>query len=858
MSPATLPRAVDGGAADVDVSDISRSRVSRGTLQEIGSLIKSFGRVGALDRCWQYWNELRQTGTPPPAHILTIMVSALANNGQVGAAMDLLRSLEGDANPAVRASVNEVHYSRLLTALIRGDRFDEALALLSEWRQRQTGHGEGPQQGATRVLFHTILDALARMESYEQAEWVVGHMGREGVPPSHLSYTILLRACEGRGDGGKALRLLQDMYDRHIDPDSEVYEAVVSALAGSPVDLTQDLTETAMGIVADMEERHVPVTAAILIPLLKVFARCRKLLRGVEVCEDLADAYGMAPSTTLYQHAIRAAFDQGSTDTPDLLLKRMHARGVLLSQAVYDTLVDGYARNKRFEEGISTIREAFGLPQGGTGSAALGGHEGVSDKSLLQFIAQMIVERGDGAVDGLLHELRHYAGVVVDGGALDRCVQRAREAATAKAAEDELTPLSTLVSANGHGGQTAAGGSGRGPFSRSLGADAASRARQLVTALRSEPSVQGAGGAQKIRVGVLGASGYTGAELVRLLLNHPIVDIQLLTASQRSAGQTLGAVYPQFDYVSQAADLPRLMALEEASELGEGGVDVSSLDAVFCALPHAKTQEFVKVLPASVKVIDLSADFRLMDTDTYEQWYGKPHAAPDLQATAVYGLPELHRTKVEGARICANPGCYPTPAQLALCPLLSHESGPLIDADSIIIDAKSGVTGAGRAPKQNTLFCEVADGMHAYGVAAHRHAPEIEQGLSEAAGRPVVVNFTPHLVPLSRGIFETMYVKMRDGVTAETLKQTLADKYAPEPFVHVLEGAKSVPETRHVRGSNVVAMNVFADRISGRAIITAVMDNLCKGASGQAVQNFNIMFGLPETTALSGQLPLFP
>ena len=332
----------------------------------------------------------------------------------------------------------------------------------------------------------------------------------------------------------------------------------------------------------------------------------------------------------------------------------------------------------------------------------------------------------------------------------------------------------------------------------------------------------------KQRVAVLGASGYTGAELVRILLQHPYVDIAALTAD-RNAGQPFSAVYPQFATQKQ---LPDLVKMEDLS--------YDDIDVVFACLPHAKTQEIVAELPEHLKVIDLSADFRLFDTDVYEEWYGKPHSAKELQKTAVYGLCELARDEIKGARLVANPGCYPTAAQLPLIPLLAEG---LIRGEDIIIDAKSGTTGAGRSPKQGTLFCEVTDGIHAYGVASHRHAPEIEQGLNGAAdGGDIKINFTPHLMPMNRGILETIYVKTTGGADAAKLKAALKAKYEGEPFVHVLEDA-TVPQTRHVRGSNHV-------------IISAI-DNLVKGASGQAVQNMNLVCGFPEDMAIS-MAPMFP
>ena len=345
---------------------------------------------------------------------------------------------------------------------------------------------------------------------------------------------------------------------------------------------------------------------------------------------------------------------------------------------------------------------------------------------------------------------------------------------------------------------------------------------------------------EKTQVAIVGASGYTGAELVRLLVRHPRTEITVMTAD-RKAGQSMGTAFPHL----AGLDLPDLVALDD--------VEWSSVDVVFCCLPHGTTQDVIAGLPGHLKVIDLSADFRLADVDTYAEWYGHAHRAPELQTSAVYGLSELARDAVKGARLVACPGCYPTSAQLPLVPLI--EAGQ-VEADGIIIDSKSGVSGAGRAPKEGTLFAEVGEGVHAYGVAKHRHAPEIEQGLSAAAGRPVLVNFTPHLMPMNRGILSTIYVRLASGVSADDARATLAQRYAGEPFVRVL-GAGQVPATRHVRGSNHCLIAVFADRLEGRAIVLSVIDNLVKGASGQAVQNMNLVCGFPETMGLE-QEPLFP
>ena len=347
-------------------------------------------------------------------------------------------------------------------------------------------------------------------------------------------------------------------------------------------------------------------------------------------------------------------------------------------------------------------------------------------------------------------------------------------------------------------------------------------------------------GKGKIRIGVLGASGYTGADLVRLLATHPKAETRVLTASAH-AGKPMAAVYPHLG----GLELPELVRVEEA--------DWEGVDVAFCGLPHGTTQEIIAGLPHDLKVIDLSADFRLEDTDTYAQWYGHEHRAPALQEAAVYGLTEYRREAIAGARLVACPGCYPTAALLLLLPLVA---GGLIEVDDIIIDAKSGVTGAGRAVKEAMLFGEVAEGLHPYGVASHRHAPEIEQELSAAAGRSLLVSFTPHLVPMNRGELLTTYVRLADGAGVEDLRQALATRYADEPFVRLVpQGA--VPATRHVRGSNYCLLGVFADRLPGRAILVSTLDNLVKGSSGQAIQNMNVMFGLPETTGLEQQ-PLFP
>ncbi|GER02069.1 N-acetyl-gamma-glutamyl-phosphate reductase [Iodidimonas gelatinilytica] len=371
---------------------------------------------------------------------------------------------------------------------------------------------------------------------------------------------------------------------------------------------------------------------------------------------------------------------------------------------------------------------------------------------------------------------------------------------------------------------------------------------------------------QTFRIGILGASGYTGADLVRILSTHPNIEISLLVAG-RSAGRPLGDVFPHLGHLG----LPDLIGLDEVEW------PALDLDLVFCALPHATTQEVVKGLlhatghslldemlierredlvsavRRDIKIVDLSADFRLEDPDSYETWYGRAHQAPEFQSAAVYGLTEFNRDAVRGAALVACPGCYPTAALLALLPIVEAQA---IDASDIIIDAKSGVTGGGRSLKESMLFCEVAEAMHPYGIGHHRHMPEMEQELAKRAGQEVGLSFTPHLVPMNRGELETIYVRLAKGQSADDLRDILADRYAKEPFVRVLDPGVA-PATRHVRGSNLCVLNVFEDRIPGRAIIVAAIDNLVKGSSGQAVQNMNLMLGLPETTGLM-QAPLFP
>jgi N-acetyl-gamma-glutamyl-phosphate reductase len=344
----------------------------------------------------------------------------------------------------------------------------------------------------------------------------------------------------------------------------------------------------------------------------------------------------------------------------------------------------------------------------------------------------------------------------------------------------------------------------------------------------------------QLNIGILGASGYTGVELVRLLTLHPNAKIKFLTANSH-AGKNYDDVFPHLGN----ENLPKLIKTED--------VIWDDIDVVFCALPHGTTQEIVKTIPTSVKVIDLSADFRLDNIETYAEWYGHKHYAQEIQKEAVYGLTEFNREEISKGRVIACPGCYPTASLLQILPLVKDT---LIDVEDIIIDAKSGVTGAGRTVKEASLFSEIAEGMHPYGVAHHRHAPEIEQEIEKIINKPIKINFTPHLVPMNRGELITSYLRLSEGVTTEDVLNTLKNTFRNEMFVRICSG-NVFPATRHVRGSNFVITGVFPDRIPGRVILITVIDNLVKGSSGQAIQNMNLMFGIAEKTGLEQQ-PLFP
>lgn len=345
---------------------------------------------------------------------------------------------------------------------------------------------------------------------------------------------------------------------------------------------------------------------------------------------------------------------------------------------------------------------------------------------------------------------------------------------------------------------------------------------------------------ERIRIAVLGASGYTGADLVRLALAHPAVEIAALGANQK-AGQAMAEIWP---HLMGAGGLPLLERVD--------AIDWSGVDVVFGCLPHGASAELLAGL-GDRRIIDLSADFRLDDAATYAEWYGVTHPAPQLLAEAVYGLTEFARDHLPGARLVACPGCYPTAALLALLPLA--KAGVIVP-EGLSIFALSGVSGAGRSLREQNLFCEVAEAAAAYGVGHHRHMPEIEQELGKAFGRPVRVSFTPHLVPMNRGELETIAVTLAPGATLADLRAVLDERYATEPFVHLLAPGLA-PATRMVRGSNLCVLNIFADRIPGRALVVAAIDNLVKGSAGQAIQNMNLMFGLPETMGLEA-VPLFP
>jgi N-acetyl-gamma-glutamyl-phosphate reductase len=335
-----------------------------------------------------------------------------------------------------------------------------------------------------------------------------------------------------------------------------------------------------------------------------------------------------------------------------------------------------------------------------------------------------------------------------------------------------------------------------------------------------------------IKVGIIGGTGYTGVELLRLLAVHPEVSIDVIT-SRGEAGKLVADLYPNLrGHLDISFSEPNIEALKKC-------------DVVFSATPNGVLMNYARELyEAGVKLIDLAADFRIQDIDTWEQWYGMKHVCPELVTKAIYGMPEMNRSEIKGAQIVANPGCYVTAATLALLPLVEQQS---ISLNGIVIDGKSGVTGAGRGANVGTLYSEVTDSFKAYAVSGHRHHPEIEQNLSISANQNVGLTFVPHLVPMQRGILATIYVDLNDGVDVSELFRA---KYENEPFVDILpEGV--FPETRSVRSSNMCRIAFCQPKVGDKLVLMSVIDNLTKGAAGQAVQNMNIMFGFDEITALN-------
>ncbi|MEK6788650.1 MAG: N-acetyl-gamma-glutamyl-phosphate reductase [Pseudomonadota bacterium] len=342
-----------------------------------------------------------------------------------------------------------------------------------------------------------------------------------------------------------------------------------------------------------------------------------------------------------------------------------------------------------------------------------------------------------------------------------------------------------------------------------------------------------------IKVGIVGGTGYTGVELLRLLAQHPQVEIAVIT-SRGEAGLPVATMFPNLrghvDLAFSAPDLQTLLAC----------------DVVFFATPNGiAMQQVPALLAAGIKVIDLAADFRLKDPNEWAHWYGMPHACPELLAEAVYGLPEVNRDAIRMARLVANPGCYPTAVQLGFLPLLK---AGLIDANHLVADVKSGVSGAGRKAEVHSLLCETSESFKAYGVAGHRHLPEIRQGLAGAHGSSVGLTFVPHLTPMIRGIHATLYARI--NASATDLQALYEQAYANEPFVDVMP-AGSHPETRSVKGANTCRLSVFRPQGGDTVVVLSVIDNLVKGAAGQAVQNMNIMFGFDESAGLKhiGLLP---
>ena len=339
-------------------------------------------------------------------------------------------------------------------------------------------------------------------------------------------------------------------------------------------------------------------------------------------------------------------------------------------------------------------------------------------------------------------------------------------------------------------------------------------------------------------IAILGASGYTGAETIRLIINNNNYNIINMTANSK-AGNDISEIYPHLSGLG----LPKLIKVED--------VDFSKIDAVISCLPHGRTQNILSSLPKHIKICDLSADFRFNDPKVYEKVYDKKHDALELQKEAVYGLTEINRKAIKSARVIANPGCYPTSALLPLLPLIYKN---LISHNNIIIDSKSGVSGAGRTLKNSLLFGEVSDGFTAYGLGSHRHRPEIQSQLNNSQSSDIKVVFTPHLLPIKRGILSTIYFDINDNCNIDDIKDCLNDTYLNEKFVNFIDG---VPSTHEVRGTNMCKIGLAYDAVANKAIIISVLDNLVKGAAGQAIQNLNLMMGFNESEGLVN-VSMFP
>ncbi|PIQ96074.1 MAG: N-acetyl-gamma-glutamyl-phosphate reductase [Nitrospinae bacterium CG11_big_fil_rev_8_21_14_0_20_56_8] len=337
-----------------------------------------------------------------------------------------------------------------------------------------------------------------------------------------------------------------------------------------------------------------------------------------------------------------------------------------------------------------------------------------------------------------------------------------------------------------------------------------------------------------LKAGIAGATGYTGLELIRLLLRHPQVEIACVT-SETYQGQSVAEVFPSLTGFCDLKTVPL------------DSLRAEDLDVLFLALPHTAAMDQVpRFLTSNCRVIDLSADYRLKNASVYAAWYAVPHKNPETLKEAVYGLPEIHRSAIQSAKLVANPGCYPTSVILALAPLLSSDR---VDPDSIVADSKSGVSGAGRKTALHTQFCEANEGVSAYALGTHRHTPEIEQEVSALAGREIRISFSPHLMPMTRGILSTVYLNLTREATLEDVLGTYREFYKNEPFVRVLPEGRFA-NTRFVAGTNFCDIGAHVDPRTRRVVITSAIDNLVKGASGQAVQNMNLMLGINEKTGL--------